>query len=174
MLNLSLMREPTPEDAMKKLPYEQEFKSCHEKGICPTCENKRTQKVFLEDADLKLFQDEDFVVLLEQEPRRSGHIIIIFEKHYEDLSEFPVELSFKFHTLVQAIVQAQIEVLQAKKVYLVTMCDGGPNHLHFQLIPRYEGESHGKNVFVSPRHVIKKDMQLIDQLKTKIFDKLSN
>lgn len=167
-MNFCLMREPTQEDYEKEKPFEEEFKLCHQKGICPSCENKKTQKVFIEDSDLQLYEDNNFRVMLEYNPRRSGHTIILFKEHCEDLSEFPINLAQEFAKLVNSIVWALKEVLGAEKVYIVSMCDGGPNHLHYQLIPRFEGESHGKNVFVSPRQRVKKDMDLISKIKEKV------
>jgi len=167
-MNFCLMREPSQQDFKAEQPFDQEWKRCQAKNICPTCENKKTGTVYIEDADLTLYEDVNFVVKLEQKPRRSGHTIILFQNHYEDLSEFPLALSQPFATLVNAIVQALKTTLGAKKVYIVSMCDGGPNHLHYQLIPRFEGESHGKHVFASERQRIKKDMKLISQLKATI------
>lgn len=161
-----------PQDFELEKPYEQEFARCHAANLCPTCYNKQTGTVYLEDDELTLYDDANFLVKLEQKPRRSGHTIILFKNHYEDISEFPLALAQPFANLVNAIVQSLKTTLGAKKVYIVSMCDGGPNHLHYQLIPRFEGESHGKHVFISPRQRIKKDMDLIKQLKIALKSKL--
>ena len=57
------------------------------------------------------------------------------------------------------------EVLGAVKVYMCTMCDDGRNHLHFQLIPRYEGNVIGSKLFVNERGIVEIDKEIIEKLR---------
>jgi len=165
MLNEILITESN--EAVEKLEasYKKNWNAVREQGLCPTCENFKHHNIFLEDDDLTLFENDLFKVILEQKPRRSGHTIIIVKPHYDDISEMPIHIAEPLFLLTNKIISAIKKVLGATKVYFVTMCDGGPNHLHFQLIPRYEGEDHGSKVFVGERKRIKKDMLLINNLK---------
>lgn len=44
--------------------------------------------------------------------------------------------------------------LGAEKVYVVTMCDGASNHLHFQLLPRLPGDPVGGKLLHGPRRTL--------------------
>ncbi len=58
--------------------------------------------------------------------------------------------------------------LGAEKVYLVTMCDGEPNHLHIQLIPRYPGEPIGSRRLAGPRTPIQDAEATITALRREL------
>ncbi len=174
MINDILLRDITSDDIELEEKYHQEYLKCKEQGNCPTCANFKTNNIFIEDDELTLYEDNLFRIFLERNARKSGHVIIIVKDHYEDISEMPISLAEPFHRITNITISALKEVLGALKVYLVTMCDGGPNHLHFQLIPRYEGEPHGSKVFVTPRRRIKKDMEVISSLKEYIRKATSN
>jgi len=165
MINDILLKPQNETLYKEEIVFKKNLEECRKKGLCPTCENQKHGNIYKEDPELTLYEDEIFLVKLEQEPRRSGHTIIIIKPHYEDISEMPLRLAVPFFVLTQKIIHAQLNVLGALKSYLVTMCDGGRNHLHFQLIPRYSGETHGKNVFVSERQTIKKDIVLINKMR---------
>jgi diadenosine tetraphosphate (Ap4A) HIT family hydrolase len=165
MINDILLKPQEQVKSKKDLVFKKNLEECRKKGLCPTCENQKKHNIYYDDPELVLYEDDTFVARLEQNPRRSGHAIIIVKPHYEDISQMPIDLANPFFELCQKIIHAQLEVLGAVKSYLVTMCDGGPNHLHFQLIPRYAGETHGKHVFVSERQQVKKDAVILKKLR---------
>lgn len=98
-----------------------------------------------------VYENEDFLVVLDSYPRAFGHTIVVFKPHREDMSELaPKEASALFRFCVR-VVNAIKQALRAKKVYMVTMCDGWINHLHVQFLPRYPGEPIGSRRLVAPR-----------------------
>jgi len=167
-INMQLMQEKDDYDKDIKESFAVNLKNCQASGQCPTCNNFLQHNIYIIDKDLVLFENKKILVILEKQPRRSGHTILIIKEHYEDISEMPKSIIDDLYDISAKIISAIKIVLKAKKVYFVTMCDGGRNHLHFQFIPRYEGENHGSTVFVSTRMNIKKDIALITQLKNLI------
>ncbi|MDD4275548.1 MAG: HIT family protein [Clostridia bacterium] len=164
-INMQLMQENDEDDENIKKIFAINLKNCKERGECPTCNNFLYHNIYITDKDLILFENEIFLVILEKYPRRSGHTILIIKEHHEDISEMPKSIIGNLYDISAKIINALKTVLKAKKVYFVTMCDGGRNHLHFQFIPRFEDENHGSSVFVSPRMSVKKDCTIIAQLK---------
>ncbi|MGI8482636.1 MAG: hypothetical protein ACR2OU_00035, partial [Thermomicrobiales bacterium] len=63
------------------------------------------------------------------------------------------------------VANATKQGLGAEKVYLITMCDGFPNHLHVQLLPRYAGEPIGSKRFVGPRRPLDDGESIADRIR---------
>ena len=76
----------------------------------------------------------------EFKPRVRGQTIVVSKSHRADCTERTPEETASCFTLCTHVANAIKAAFGAEKVYLVTMCDGGPNHLHIQLLPRYAGE----------------------------------
>lgn len=92
--------------------------------------------------------------MLERYPRMRGHTIVVYKPHREDISELSTDEAGAVMTMCIRTVQALKGALGAEKVYVNTMCDGTPNHLHVQLFPRYAGEEMGSRRFVLARSPI--------------------
>ena len=107
------------------------------------------ERTFYEDGLVKCF--------LEQYPRNPGHTIILLKPHFEDVSGLPPALGSKISQVIHAATQTLKAVVKAEKVYPCTMCDGVRNHLHFQLIPRLEGDTvTGSKLFVNERRILRR------------------
>ena len=119
------------------------------KGICYACHDLATGEVF--GGQSVVFEDPDFRVALDMNPRMLGHTIVLFKPHREDLCELTGEEAGRVFAFAVLVSRAIRDALGAEKVYLNTMCDGGVNHFHLQLFPRYAGDSIGSNRFVAPR-----------------------
>jgi diadenosine tetraphosphate (Ap4A) HIT family hydrolase len=124
-----------------------------ERGQCPTCYDLETGDLFSSD-DRRLFEDERFLVILERYPRMRGHTIVVYKPHREDVSELSDDESGSVMTMCIRTIKALKRALGAEKVYLNSMCDGRPNHLHLQLFPRFAGEAIGSRRFVLARSPI--------------------
>lgn len=115
-----------------------------DKGICPTCYDKEhNHRLYGDNADKMLFENDLFECFLAGNPRAEGHTIRISKTHYKDMMEIPDELCeevFKFAKQMMNIIK---KVYNSESVYLCTMCDGPMNHFHVQLIPRYSYEKRG-------------------------------
>ncbi len=62
-------------------------------------------------------------------------------------------------------VKAIKEALGAEKVYLNTMCDGGINHLHLQLFPRYAADPIGSKRFVAERQPLADGQEIASRIR---------
>lgn len=90
----------------------------------------------------KIYEDEDFQVMLDVSPATKGHALILPKKHYANLYELPEELAGKAMCLAKRM---------AERMTLLLGCDGfnivqnnnevaGQTvfHFHMHLIPRYK------------------------------------
>lgn len=164
-MNELLLRDITEVDLNRERSYDENLLKCTMQNKCPTCQNQITHDIYLEEPDSVLYEDDFFRVVLEYRPRKSGHTVIIVKRHYEDISDMPVELAQPLFTVMHKVILALKMVLKAEKVYVLTMCDNGKNHLTFQLLPRYKGEPAGSKVFTSPRHRLKTNSKVISALR---------
>ena len=118
-------------------------------GICYSCYDLATGRLFSEQP--LVYEDELFKVALDIYPRMKGHTIIVYKPHREDISFLSEDEAACVFQMCVKVVKAIKKALGAKKVYWNTMCDGEINHLHFQLFPRYPGDSVGSKRFVLER-----------------------
>lgn len=119
------------------------------RGVCYICHDLATGEVFADQP--VIHDDETFRVVLDLNPKARGHTIVVYKPHRADFADLlPGETAALF-TLCTRVANAIKQGLGAEKVYLVTMCDGGINHLHVQLLPRYAGEAIGSKRFVGRR-----------------------
>ncbi len=118
-------------------------------GICPTCHDLLHGDIFADQ--VVVFEDDLVRIVLDQFPRAHGQTIVVWKAHHEDFTTLAPEESASLFTRCTEIANAIKQGLGAEKVYLVTMCDGFPNHLHIQLLPRYAGEPIGSKRFVGTR-----------------------
>jgi diadenosine tetraphosphate (Ap4A) HIT family hydrolase len=119
-----------------------------QQGICPSCQSLQTGEPY--GNQHVLYEDDLFLVKLEDYPRARGHTIVLYKPHREDISALSEGEAARVFTQCVRVVKAIKIALGAEKVYLNTMCDGPINHLHLQLLPRYPGEPIGSTRFVAP------------------------
>jgi diadenosine tetraphosphate (Ap4A) HIT family hydrolase len=127
----------------------QKINALRQQGICYSCHHAATGEVFPNEAIV--YEDAAFSVKLDPYPRTPGHTIVVYKPHREDISELNDAEAAALFQLCVRLVRALKQALGAEKVYLNTMCDGGINHLHVQLFPRYAGDPIGSTRFVAPR-----------------------
>lgn len=118
-------------------------------GVCYICHDFATGEVF--GGQTIIYNDDLFRVVLDDYPRMPGHTIVVYKPHREDISALSCEEAGQLFDFCCKIIRAIKVGLGAEKVYLNTMCDGGINHLHLQLFPRYPGDPVGSARFVAPR-----------------------
>jgi diadenosine tetraphosphate (Ap4A) HIT family hydrolase len=127
----------------------QKINALRQQGVCYSCHHAATGEVFQNEAIV--YEDAAFSVKLDPYPRTRGHTIVVYKPHREDISELNDAEAAALFQLCVRLVRALKQSLGAEKVYLNTMCDGGINHLHVQLFPRYAGDPIGSTRFVAPR-----------------------
>ena len=169
-----LRREMTEQDTKMRKEESLKVKEIQKQDLCPTCYNMEFGGIYESYENRLLYEDEIVVCFLEKYPRSPGHTIIIVKEHFEDISEMSEDAGAHVMKIVKVLVNALKKVLDAEKVYMCTMCDGGRNHLHFQLIPRDKNSIIGSNVFVKERGVCIEDKETVELLRKTINEIKSN
>lgn len=97
---------------------------------------------------VKLYEDEEFVIILDIGPASFGHALIIPKDHYANLYEMPEELLGKVMSLAKVWGEKLVKVLKADGLNLVQnngLAAGQTVfHYHLHLIPRYERDRVGE------------------------------
>lgn len=144
----------TDDDRLHRRAIEQRCATLIEQGMCPSCQQFLTEDFFPYQRAQTYYEDDLVSLHLEAYPRGIGHTIIVARTHFADIADMPIDLRYHITRITHAAVTALKEVVEAEKIYLVTMCSGGLSHLHIQLIPRRKGEMIGGRVFASARGVL--------------------
>lgn len=95
----------------------------------------------------KLYEDDDFAIILDVGPASLGHALVIPKNHYANLFEMPEEMLSKCMGLAKVWGDKLVKALGADGLNLVQnngLAAGQTVfHYHLHLIPRYEGDSVG-------------------------------
>jgi len=150
--DMTIQRPPTYQPPPGYMALSERIAALRAAGICYQCHDLATGELF---ADQAVIADEERIrIVLDSNPRARGHTIVVWKPHRADFSELEPGETAELFVRCTDVANAIKQGLGAEKVYLVTMCDGEPNHLHIQLIPRYAGEPIGSKRFVAPRTAI--------------------
>ena len=103
------------------------------------------------EASRKIYEDEDFQVMLDVSPATKGHALILPKKHYANLYELPEEEAKDVIVLAKKMAAKMTEKLGCDGFNLVQ--NNGETagqtvfHFHMHLIPRYkeDGQKIGWN-----------------------------
>ena len=116
----------------------------------------------------KLYEDEDFAIILDVGPASFGHALMIPKNHYANIYEMPEEVLSKAICLAKTFGEKLVKALNADGLNLVQnngLAAGQTVfHYHLHLIPRYEGDDVGE--LWTPG-------SLSDERKQEILDKLA-
>ena len=138
-------------------------------GICPTCFDRRHNGVLYgDDSARTIYEDDDMICLLVDNPRAPGHAIISTKKHFKDIMELDDETLKKVYVKAKEVMKVIKEVYGAESVYECTMCDGEMNHFHLQMIPRYKDEKRGSKNFVKERKEYIEDLPKLKALREQL------
>lgn len=90
----------------------------------------------------KIYEDNDFVVIMDVDPATKGHCLILPKEHYADLFDMPEETAAKVLPLAKDIAGRLKEKLHCAGLNLVqnngVAAGQTVSHFHLHLIPRYE------------------------------------
>ena len=97
---------------------------------------------------VKLYEDEDFVIILDIGPATFGHALVIPKNHYANLYEMPDEMLAKVMRLAKVWGEKLVKAFDADGLNLVQnngLAAGQTVfHYHLHLIPRYDGDAMGE------------------------------
>jgi len=90
---------------------------------------------------LTVYEDEEFMVLLDINPLNPGHMLVIPKQHYRWVYDVP---QFgRYWEIAKTVALAAVRVLEAKTVNFMTMGFTVP-HAHIHVVPRFENDGHGE------------------------------
>ena len=89
----------------------------------------------------KIYEDDDVLAFLDISQVTPGHTLVISKKHYSNFLTAEKDIMHKVMDVAQRIGQAQISILGAKGVNILTNVnkEAGQSvfHFHVHVIPRY-------------------------------------
>lgn len=91
----------------------------------------------------KLYEDDDFTVILDAGPATLGHCLILPKAHYANIYEMPEDLVAKAFVLAKKIATQMTRAMNCDGFNIVQ--NNGETagqsvfHFHIHLIPRYKG-----------------------------------
>jgi len=95
----------------------------------------------------KVYEDDDVLAILDISQTTRGHTLVMPKKHYENFLSCPSELALKVYAVARRIGQAEIGLLGAKGVNILTNVGEAAGqtvpHFHVHVIPRYLGGEGG-------------------------------
>ena len=95
----------------------------------------------------KVYEDDDFTVILDVGPATRGHALVIPKEHYKNLYELPDELAGKAFVLGKKMITMLTEALGCDGYNLVqnngAVAGQTVEHFHLHLIPRYKDDQAG-------------------------------
>lgn len=116
-----------------------------------------------------LYEDENFMVILDLGPASKGHALILPKSHAANIYELSDEMAAKAMILAKKMATAMTAALKCDGFNIVQNngeCAGQTVfHFHMHLIPRYEGDQVG---------ITWKPGTLTDEVKNEILEKLKS
>ena len=92
----------------------------------------------------KIYEDEEFTVILDAGPANRGHALIIPKEHYADIYELPEETAGKAFILAKKLAAHMTDVLKCDGFNIVQNNGEAAGqtvfHFHMHLIPRFRGD----------------------------------
>jgi ATP adenylyltransferase len=122
-----------------------------------------------EKKSLLLYRDDLAVVLLNRFPYANGHLLIAPNRHVSDISD----LHDEENTALFDMIRESVAILRKHKtpdgfnigLNLGTVAGAGhPEHLHFHVVPRWEGDHNFMTVLADVRTVPEHIENTFDQL----------
>jgi histidine triad (HIT) family protein len=114
----------------------------------------------------RIYEDEDFVVILDKYPASHGHLLVVSKEHFVNILDAPLEKSAKGFEIATRLAKAWAR-LGAPAVNVVTNAGREAGqvvfHMHIHVIPRWGGKLlwHG-------REEIKEEeaMEVVEKLRS--------
>lgn len=116
--------------------------------VCPFCllvQGKESIESQLKQTDI-VFQTADLTAFMatRKYPNNQGHVLIVPNKHFENIYDLPLTLSSKIHALSREIALAMKAEYQCDGILLRQHNEpaGDQNiwHYHLHIIPRYQND----------------------------------
>ena len=113
----------------------------------------------------RVYEDDDVIAILDISQTTTGHTLVIPKKHYESFLTCPAETVNNVMMIAQRIGQAEISILGAKGVNILTNCGEAAGqsvpHFHVHVIPRYVGGEGGFRIEMQSQDTSKLNLPMI-------------
>ncbi len=113
----------------------------------------------------KVYEDDDVLAILDISQVTKGHTLVMPKKHYDNFLSCPQETMHKVFDVAQRIGQAEMQVLGAKGVNILTNVGESAGqsvpHFHVHVIPRYIGGEGGFQITMKSQDTSKEDLPLL-------------
>ncbi|MCH3909115.1 MAG: HIT family protein [Bacilli bacterium] len=114
---------------------------------------------------VKVYEDDDVLAILDISQTTKGHTLVISKKHYDSFLSTPSDIVHKVYDVAQRIAQAEVSVLGAKGVNILTNVGEAAGqsvpHFHVHVIPRYLGGEGGFQISMKAQDTSKMDLPLL-------------
>lgn len=113
----------------------------------------------------KVYEDEDVLAILDISQATRGHTLVMPKKHYSDFLSCPKEVLDKVMRVAQRIGQAEIAILGAKGVNILTnvgeVAGQTVPHFHVHVLPRYIGGEGGFRLTMESQDTSKMNLPVL-------------
>lgn len=114
---------------------------------------------------VKVYEDDDVLAILDISQTTKGHTLVMPKKHYDNFLSCPQETMHKVYDVAQRIGQAEMVVLGAKGVNILTNVGEASGqsvpHFHVHVIPRYLGGEGGFQITMKGQDTSKMNLPLL-------------
>jgi histidine triad (HIT) family protein len=130
-------------------------------------------KIAQKELPAKIVNESDnFIAFLDIHPHAPGHILVIPKKHFANLEEFELELSYEFIKIIKETMQLLTKALETKDFTLGinegSLAGQAVLHLHFHILPRFKNDKGGSIhsvVFNQPKESLDEIYQKIQNAR---------
>ena len=109
-----------------------------------------------------VYEDDDVLAILDISQTTRGHTLVMPKKHYDSFLSCPREEMHKVMDVARRIGQAEISILGAKGVNILTnvgeVAGQSVPHFHVHVIPRYVGGQGGFQITMKAQDVSSMDL----------------
>ena len=120
----------------------------------------------------KIFEDDDFIAVLDINPANPGHTIVMPKAHFQVMPQIPDDQAGKMMIVVKKVSQAMLRALKAQgtSIFIANGAVAGQRAPHFMLhiIPRVDGD--GINLEIPKKAYSIAEMQ---DTRKKIYSRIS-
>lgn len=123
---------------------------------------------------VKVYEDDDVLAILDISQTTRGHTLVMPKKHCDSFLSCPPELMEKVMLVAQRIAQAEVGVLGAKGVNILSnvgeLAGQSVPHFHVHVIPRYVGGEGGFHLSMEKQDTSKMNLPLLaEEISNKLI-----
>lgn len=117
----------------------------------------------------KVYEDSDFIAILDAFPANEGHTLVIPKKHFENIFEIDSETISKAYKIAQIIANKIKDKMGIKNINILqnngAIAGQSVNHFHIHIIPRKENDT-----ITIKSEVVEISQNRLDEIKDILLD----